>query len=351
MLLQTLLLVGNLLGCSEQGFVEVPDTNKVGELLLNGRACHPESKTWLSGATVYTHLVTSQGHLFKTVSSVTDDKGYWTLEGLAEDTAYLVYLQYGNEALDMFTVSMDDNDVTLQETTCGGSELHMAVVTGDYDDMEEVFAEAGIGSYTLINGVTGAELVQFLSDVDNLWEYDGLFFPGGHLEEDVFYDTNGSDTQGAVPSVLEAIRAYVEAGGLLFASDWSYDVVERVWPEAIDFLGDDEVAGAAQIGEPALVEAEVTDYGLSESLEELEIDVEFDLDAWPVMESVGSDVVTYLEGDLPYRIGMEQSEVESAPVMVSFEAGDGKVVFLSFRLSANKGGKAIEAFQYLLNDL
>ncbi len=69
------------------------------------------------------------------------------------------------------------------------------------------------------------------------------------------------------------------------------------------------------------------------------------------MFRVSSDVVIYLEGDTPYRIGMEQYEVENAPIMVSFEAGDGKVVFLSFRLSANKGGKALEAFQYLLNDL
>ena len=102
--------------------------------------------------------------------------------------------------------------------------------------LRELLPRFGIGDFEIINGQTGADLLQFLGSAENMSVYDMVFFDGGHLEEDVIYDTDGSDSAGNVAQVHAALESYVSQGGTLYVTDWSYDVVERIWPDYIDFL-------------------------------------------------------------------------------------------------------------------
>jgi hypothetical protein len=51
-----------------------------------------------------------------------------------------------------------------------------------------------------------------------------------------------------------------------YASDWAYDVVEQIWPEAINFVGADEIPDSAQMGEYGMVTATVADLAAPNSV-------------------------------------------------------------------------------------
>ena len=278
-----------LVGCNEQGFQKVLDYGGVYESTITGRVCDNTRNVWLEGATVYTHILSDTGELIGTAESLTDVDGYYHLADLRGDSSYTVYVQYGSSVIDMFDVAVEGTEeVVLPDPQCSSSSNSaVAIISGDYDHLDEVLPSFGITDFYLVNGQTGDEMVQFLQSAENLVQYEAIFFAGGHIEEDVFYDTDGSDSAGDVARVNEAVSAYVEAGGTVVATDWSYDVVEQTWPNKIDFLGEDTVPNAAQLGTPDTVLAAVTSSELESAVGSDQVDVHFDLDTWPVV--VGAD--------------------------------------------------------------
>lgn len=329
-------------GCSsENNFQSVNDKNKVGDLEISGRACDAGFDTWVDGANVYTHLIDYSGRIYKTVETVSDADGYWKLTGLPPEDEYTVYVQHGTTLLSSFTVPLGVDSITLEDPACSPpDDFKAAVVTGDYDKFAKVLKQIGIENYDIINGKTGSSLVQFLSSEVALRQYSVIFFPGGHLEEDIIYDTDGSDEDGVVSQVLTSLRNYVDAGGVVYASDWSYDVIEQGWPDAVDFLGDDTIPDDAQLGMEAEVTASIEDNTIKSTLTLDAVDISFDLDSWPVMEDIGEDAYVYLSADIPYREGMNTFELLDAPIMIGADYGEGKIVYSSWRQHSNLTGNA-----------
>jgi hypothetical protein len=325
---------------NDSGLRYVKDYGGVYESTLSGRACDADSGRWLEGAVVYTHIVNDASELIDTRETYTAADGTWTLEELRGGQTYTVYVQYGNDIVDMFDVEVPENaEIEAPTPACGAELGRVAVITGNYDDWEEVLPEIGVTNYELVNGLTGDELGQFLSDPANLAEFGALFFAGGHIEEDVLVDVDG-DNPGRVEAVTTAVRDYVAAGGFVYASDWSYDVVELCWPDQVDFLGDDTDRDAAQLGTPDTIRATIAVDAMAEAVGGETMDVSFDLDTWPIVERVGEDVTVYQRAsEVTYRDGTEEYTSEDAPLLVGFAAGDGRVVFSSWRAAANLDGR------------
>lgn len=350
--MSALFLLG-LVGCSDQGFQTVADYGGIYDASIHGRVCDPTRNIWLEGATVYTHILTPDGELVGTAQTITDANGYYTLADLREDTDYTVYVQYGSAILDMFDVSIGtEQEVQVPEPTCSSRvDGGVAVVSGDFDHLDTLLPEFGVAEPYVVNGQTGGELVQFLQSTANLAQFKAVFFSGGHIEEDVIYDTDGSDVNGVVPRVLEAVRAYVDGGGTLVATDWSYDVVEQAWPEALDFLGDDGTPNAAQLGTPGTVNARVTDVDLAEAVGAGTVAVSFDLDTWPVVTGGDAAVTVYQLGDAPYRVGLDTGVQGNSPFLVRYPVGKGQVFFTTWRLTANREGDGGLVISFLLDQL
>ncbi len=346
-------ILGLAAGCSETKIQHVSDYGGVYESIIKGRVCDPVKNQWMEGATVYTHIVSDAGELLGTVTTTTDANGYYELDGLRDGLIYKVYVQSGSSVIAEYDVDLTaGGEADVPEPTCGGSVSGtVAVITGSYDTMGDVLTAAGITSYTLIDGSDGASLVEFLSSVDNLSPYQTVYFDGGHVEEDVIYDTDGSDTAGNVPLVLTAIHDYVAGGGKVVASDWSYDVVEQVWPDQIEFLGDDTVPNAAQLGVPMVIQATVADSNLAAAVGDTSQKVTFDLDTWPVIESVSGSGTVLQKGDITYQEGLTTTNETNKPLSVSFTAGSGSVVYMSWRMAANTDAKATAAIQYIIGSL
>lgn len=326
----------------------VPDIYGHGDGSIAGKVCNPETYQWLEGATVYTHIIDDSGELRDTRQATSDADGNWVLEDLANGT-YTVYVQYGSTTLDMFdAVVKNGTETDVPNAECSASaDVEVAVVSGDFDDFDSVLEKVGIGGAHDVDGQTGDEMLQFLENPDEMAKYDAIFFAGGHLEEGIFYSTDGSD-QATVDVVQQNLKDYVTDGGLLFASDWSYDVIEQTWPNAIDFLGGKD-PDSAQIGEPGLLACSVSSDSLSKALGQDTIKMNLDLDAWPVVDSVGDDAKVFLRTDATWRKGLETGTEKDSPMLVEFPFGDGKVIFTPWRMSANIEDNRLKVVRWLMD--
>lgn len=178
----------------------------------------------------------------------------------------------------------------------------------------------------------------FANDENNkpeLFRYDALLLNSG-VRGFGAYQYNGVEADDSVvgdPERLEILRTYVEDNGrVLVVSDWSYDIVEALWPDAVTFYGDETALDAAQLGSPGQVDAAVRDESLSAALGQDTLSIELNYSYWAVMTAVGPDTDVYLTGSVEYRISESEGYdvLDGAPLLISFKAGQGTVVYSSF---------------------
>jgi hypothetical protein len=241
--------------------------------------------------------------------------------------------------------------VELEEPDCFDPlSLDVAIVTGDYDDFDLVLNQMGFANYQLIDGLDPDVLNDFLGNPDELARFDVIFFNGGFTEDGVIYDLE-DPTNPTVAQNMQNVVDYAEAGGSIYASDWAYDLVEIGWPDRADFVGADEVPNDAQLGDYDTVNATVSDTSLSEFLGTQYIDIDYDLPVWPPVENVDSSVSVHLTGNVPYSDGLSDYTLTQVPLLYSFNAGQGKVVYSTFRVARNASDDMVATLQYMMYNL
>lgn len=332
-------------GCSEQEFNFRNLPSPPSDLRIRGRVCDPVTRTWVADALVYTHLYDDHDVVYDSRSTYTDPDGNYELTDLVADKEYEIYVQVGHAIIDQFGLGVGTEDVSIPPEPCAGNvDRKVAVVTGGYDDLAPTLAALGITGIRMIDGQAGTELVDFLTDPTAMGSYDAIFFDGGHREDGVVYG------EGPVLTVQDALRSYVDDGGMVFASDWAYDVVEQTWPEMLDFAGDDTVPDAAQIGEIGLVDAQIVDPGLASVVQQDEVQITYDLPVWPVIDAASPEVEVWLEGDAPWRIGLEDGNQPRSPLLVGFDQGDGRVLLSTYRSRANDDPVMLSVLRTVLDE-
>lgn len=235
----------------------------------------------------------------------------------------------------------------------GGPLTSVGVVAGDFDEMAEPLLRMDV-RHEVYEGIISVatydpewnhegvalKVETLLTDRNTITRYDGVFIASGTRGFGV-REYNGLDPDNQLvtdSAVLEEVRYYVEDfGGTLFVTDWSYELIEAIWPDAIDFLGDDNTLDAAQRGQIGLIQASVEEDGLAEIIETDTLPLEFNYSNWALVESVGPDVTVWARGDVEYALdnGGGFATLNDSPLLVSFnpEAG-GRVVFGSFHVNA-----------------
>ncbi|MFN7146024.1 MAG: carboxypeptidase-like regulatory domain-containing protein [Myxococcota bacterium] len=324
------------------------DPRVIADGAIKGRVCDPTGRTWLADAQAYVNVV-NDGVIVDTKTAFSDLDGYWTIDGLPGERDYTYHVQYGPDELETDTVWIGNGEtVELDEPDCFDPlELDVAIVLGDYDDFDLVLNEMGFANYFKVNGLDENEVAAFLNDPAELAKYDIIFFNGGFVEEGVIYDTE--DAGNSAPATrVQNIVDYVNNGGSIYASDWAYDVVEIGWPERADFVGDDTVPGDAQKGDYENVSAAISDTALAEHLGTSYLDVTYDLPVWPPVVDVADSVSVHVAGNVPYSEGLSDYQLTAAPLLYSFNSGDGKVVFSTFRVARNANDDIVATLQYMM---
>jgi len=155
------------------------------------------------------------------------------------------------------------------------TSINMAVVTGEFDRMQDVLAKLGFGTVTSLGRLElGTQTFTLydgddtLSDTDydnwadvmldttKLALHDIIFI---NCDEFVLGDELDTDTSTKIAN----LRSYVLAGGKLYVTDLSYDYVEQAFPEFVNFKDGGsgtsaETAGAAEDGSNSFFDENAT---------------------------------------------------------------------------------------------
>lgn len=244
-----------------------------------------------------------------------------------------VQLRAANDPAGPIRLTLEDQCQPLQPA----GERKFLAVRGFYDRIQDVLARNGIGPVVEVEGnpLTFGDswTSEAFGDYAALAEYDVVFVNCG---------VDQLDFQGEIDPVVKAnLRQYVQQGGSVYVSDWAYDLVEKVWPEKVDFYGDDAEADTAEFGAQGDYAAEVMDPGLEQYLGADAITVGYSFRGSALIRQVATDATVFLRTDMNYEVNGGVDTLEDMPITVGFKDGlnSGTVVFTSFHQETGTDGE------------
>ena len=285
-----------------------------------GRVCAPDGSTWLAAADVSV----------ADVATTTDADGRFLLDDVPAG-AQTLHVRKGSFASTRSIVVPVDATLTIPDDECElDDDMAIAVVTGRNDDVGTILESIGVDpawitTYSGTGTGWGAEL---LEDWDALSQYDVVFVNCGANGIDDYFFLGLFTTVVDSTAAVENLRRFVDEGGSVYASDEAYDLIERAWPDAVDFHGDDAAIDDAQIGvqESDPVPVDIVDVGLAAAMGTSTFDIHFNYTLWAIVESVAADTQVYTRGDAPTSDGVKVD----VPLTVGFARGQGRVLYTSF---------------------
>ncbi len=254
----------------------------------------------------------------------------------------------------------------------------IAIVNGDFDNMNDVLVRLDIGAIEyegfISNAVYDPELDPEINAlkvegllVDRadsgrtlMLDYDAVFINSGvrGLGEYVYNGVAADSALVTNETVIQNVKEFVENGRTLVLSDWAGDLVEAVWPEKIEFINENDCGAppcwdSAQVGTSESVDVSIVDEELEQELLTDNITLGFDFSYWTAMQSVAEDVDVYLRGDIEYRIsdGEGYGTLEDVPLLVGFTVDRGRVVFSSFHWRSQNTTQANQLMLYAVEGL
>jgi hypothetical protein len=277
---------------------------------ITGRVCEPSGNGWVIGARVW--IEPEDG---TTVEAYTDVDGRFLLENVPPG-AWTLHIEKGSFQSSV-TVTVKDTLVTLAQDECLSSDVRIAVLQGDYDTTQELLSDLALPFDLIAQG--GSHQIDFLNDPARLQSYDIIFLNCG-MDEDWLYE--------AKENVASNIQDYVSSGRSLYASDWTFQLIEAAFPTAVDFYGSDDFPSEAYSGDDGHLKGSVHDPNMQGVLGSDTAQLHYDLAGWVI--ATGADATTeVLVSGHPATIWQEEPLVD-APLAVRFQAGSGTVVFTTF---------------------
>jgi len=255
------------------------------------------------------------------VDTLTDGDGRFLLSDLPPGP-YTLTVEKGSFST-LFDVEIVGGELTsLPDPEClDPSGVEIAVVTGEYDSIEQILDGLGLG-YDSFDGITGTAYASFLGDSTALAAYDIVFINCG-----ISWDWYGSGS-----TIGAALRTYVEDGGSLYVSDWSAGLVEFAWPDLMDWYGDDTVVTEALVGASGTYQAKLLDPNMQQLVGAQQADLHFNYNNWAVAEKEAQSATALVRGRAPLDAG---GEVLGSPLALRYDsAGGGQLLFTSFHNEA-----------------
>lgn len=132
----------------------------------------------------------------------------------------------------------------------------------------------------------------------------------------IFLNCGLDETVLSNPAVVANLRAFLQAGGTIYASDWAGEFVKAIFPGFnFDFTGDAQNTTAS-----------VVDASLQAFLGKSSVAIVYDLDSWTDIQALPATALTLLRGS--YTAGGVQRT--NQPIAFVIQHGGGKLVFTTF---------------------
>ncbi|MGM0556697.1 MAG: carboxypeptidase-like regulatory domain-containing protein [Myxococcota bacterium] len=326
-------------------------TQECGPGDIIGTACAPSGER-LSGADVTLDGYDCDGNSF-TLTATTDGDGNFEFSDVPAGQHTLT-ISTGSFSRSQPVIVEAGSTVDLTSATSkvclDSSSVEIAVVEGAYDHVSGILDDLQL-DYTVegddevalfsTDPPSGAE---FLSDMNRMSQYDIIFINCGEL-----WNRMEGLHQSQLNTMLSNLEAYVKDGNSLYVSDWSHPFIEKIFPDAVDFRGDDTVVNDPRIGyAPQTISATVASSEMQGVLGQSTAQIEFPHDGvdiinnhWVVAEGAGASSTIHLEGDAElcpssFSSGATCSSSSgtqpAAPLLVTYEdpGSGGTVIFTSF---------------------
>jgi hypothetical protein len=222
------------------------------------------------------------------------------------------------------TTILEGDDAVCFEAASGDG---IVIVTGAYDTVDVVLDELGF-SYDVVVGDEVWTGWEFLLDAEALLAYHVIYLACGiHPEANYGSYRSGLDEIGA------NLRAFVEAGNHVYASDWSFAFVEAAAPELFDFHGADDLdVYDVLTGANGIVSADVINPVLAEYLGVETVELNFAVPQWAVADGAVSGARIDLTGTVTL---MDSSSQPGAVIAARVPLGAGSLIFTSMHQDAD----------------
>ena len=294
-----------------------------------GVVCSPSGTIYINDALVFVETVDCDGRPLR-VETTSDANGEYTLTGVPSGLQTIeVRKDSFQHTVEVPVQAGRVNDLrgTQAKLCFGATAARIAVIGGTYDSIQEILDGLGI-DYDLFRDdpplfFGTSEAVEFLMDDDALTDYHILFVNCSEWAWDNLYVYGDSNI------IALGLGTFVQNGGSLYASDWAAPFIERPWPGAIDFYGDDTDHWAAKMGVSGSYTAQVQDPSLAAYLGKDEVRINFDLEHWVVMEGAAPSALTHIDAVVPEAGGRVPLMASIAPYPLG-----GRVLFTSFHNEA-----------------
>ncbi|MCZ7587252.1 MAG: carboxypeptidase-like regulatory domain-containing protein [Deltaproteobacteria bacterium] len=270
-------------GCSCNNEPDSPRQDVTGddEGIIAGRVVAMDGKTPIAGA-----LVTIDG--YPDITTHSDAAGFFGFDSLPSGvmTFRAAKEPYAGEKTEV--VMANESTAVIIRMIPEGKSFAVAVrpwnwesFDGDFDAVQEILKLIGMVEGEHFDVIKPADL----ADLEMLRKYNGVFI------------NCTSDPHGEDENIREAIHQFVEEGGRLYVSDWSFEYIEHAWPDAITF------PEIPWIGVEGGYSAEVVDDGLADFLGHSKVALHFDLGAWVVIGGVGEKANVMVKGSYEVYAG------------------------------------------------
>lgn len=219
------------------------------------------------------------------------------------------------------------------DLTAGDEIPRMTVVHGQYDDIESSLEKLGVERSAIEiveSALIGVAARSFLTDRQRMDGRHIVFLPCGDYTQPPPNTDLSSD-----PQIQDNLRAFVEAGGRLYVTDWHYDFVAKTFPGYVSWSGGGSTpcSGCDRVAYDA--DARLDDPGLASWMTAQQLS-SFTLQRnYTQIASLGT--VTTSDGaggtkTVTPRVWVSGSKggAPVRPATVSFERGCGRVLFSSY---------------------
>ncbi len=328
------------------GFGDVtptPSCKPCGTGPVKGVVCAPSEQHYIPGAKVTIDAIGCDGQPVHLETTTKLDGSYYFPEVPCGD--HFINVVAGSFHV---TYAVDVAVGTGIDVTGAGKKqcfkakgIPIAVFWGQWDHQHELLDKLGF-EYTFFNfkdeyfnnvPAKDIEAVQVLRDPAALAKFKILFFNCGSAALGFVHD---------FPEIKKNLKAFVEAGGSMYASDLSWAYIEGAFPNAIDFHGSDDLpTGPQALNGPQhakgqqSVPATIIDTDLSAYAGASVFTAKYGPGPLILVEAPGLGTLEHVRGPVvtDKDTGLFQPpEVVAGPLVLSFRPspGSGSVVFTTF---------------------
>jgi hypothetical protein len=231
----------------------------------------------------------------------------------------------------VLSIPKDDTTIPGKPDVANGDDIPKMVILKDDTDFDRI--DDSLGKL----GIAGIEVRtdrSLLKNKAELMKYHVVFVPCGNQSDPITTDATAQQN----------MNDFVQAGGKLYVTDWSYEFVRQPFPGYLSWEGETATVGSAASGNEWDAPATATDQGLADWLTATG-DATFTVKGnWTKLTSVNTQSGLDEKGatvDVTPKVWVTAQSSTSgalAPTTVSFQNKCGRVLFSTYHTESGVGG-------------